>query len=434
MLSKGILLDNRYEIIKVLGRGGMSTVYLAKDTRLDKLWAIKEVKNSFRGQMDLSAEPNILKQLNHVGIPKIIDIFYENDNLYMVEDYIEGYNLEEYIKINGNVDSKAILLVALKLCEILEYLHGLNPPIIYRDLKPQNIIISKNHQVTLVDFGISRTYKSSQIMDTIVMGTKGYAAPEQYGMAQSDFKTDIYGLGAVMFFLAAGRSPNSPMEPLKDDSYSIETTKEIRDIIKKCMQLEANERYESINVIKQHICSLINNSEEGTKVLENHIFKHYSEKTQLMGKENNKHSVQLNGKSKGRKRSTKKMLLVASTLVVLVLCLSGFALYNRSINLLDDKGKDKVQDIQDNSSNKVKEDAEQNSIDTSANEDTKTVQEKPDNKNNQVNQPKDSNKNETINPNNDDFKNWGEYKKYLEEYKKNNEKQKGKGKNKNKHD
>lgn len=422
MLSTGMILDNRYEIIKVLGRGGMSTVYLTRDKRLNKHWAVKEVKNSFRDQMDLSAEPNILKQLNHIGIPKIIDIFNENDNLYIVEDYIEGNNLEQYIKMNNDVSSNTILTIVSKLCKILEYLHSLNPPIIYRDLKPQNIIISKDKQVTLVDFGISRIYKTNQCMDTIAMGTKGYAAPEQYGTNQSNIRTDIYGLGAVMFFLVNKRGANSITEPLKDNSYPIYINKEIRDTIKRCMQIEPAERYESVNALKKHIDNIINDCDKETKILDNSFCNNPSDSTEIMENKSIEHKTKLINRSihKGNKKSRRKIILVAATLLVLLLCFSGFSVYKQNNKILDNKDSNVREDQVIDS----KENTNKDTINMSNNEDAESMKDN----NNQINQTQSSEKN-TLNTNND-FKNFENNKKYLEEYKKSYEKSKGKGKNK----
>lgn len=422
MLSSGILLDNRYEIIKVLGKGGMSTVYLAKDKRLNKNWAVKEVKESFRDQVDLSAEPNILKNLNHSGIPKIIDIFNENDNLYIVEDFIEGNNLEQYIKMNTDISITSILSITSKICEILEYLHGLEPPIIYRDLKPQNIIISNEQQVTLVDFGISKIYKVNGNMDTVALGTKGYAAPEQYGANQSNIRSDIYGLGAVIFFLINKRSPNTINEPLKDDSYSMEIGKEIKDIIKKCMQIEPGDRFESINTLKKYIDNIIENNDKTTKILDYSFYNNPSDRTEIMDNKSIEFKTELNDKSihKKNKKSRKKIILVAVTFLILLLCFSSFLAYNENNKVLDNKDSS----VQKEQIVDSKENTNKDAIDMPNNEDNESTQDN----NNQVMQPQ--NNQESMVNNNNDLKNWENYKKDLEELKKSYNKSKGKGKNK----
>ncbi|MFL0245973.1 serine/threonine-protein kinase [Clostridium sp. WILCCON 0185] len=206
MLNAGYILDGKYEIIDILGKGGMSIVYLCKNNRLGNLWAIKEVLNEWKDKIDFLAEPNLLKNLNHPGIPRIIDIFYENDNLYMVEDYIDGKNLMALVEEKGLLTSETIKSIALQLCDILEYLHSFTPPIIYRDLKPSNIMLKKDGKVILVDFGIARTYKENKDKDTLLLGSKGYMAPEQLYNVQSNIQTDIFSLGATLYYLATGKT------------------------------------------------------------------------------------------------------------------------------------------------------------------------------------------------------------------------------------
>lgn len=253
MLNRGYILDEKYEVVKTLGQGGMSTVYLCKNTRLDNLWAIKEVKKELKGQIDFLAEPNILKNLSHPGIPRVVDIFYREDNLYIVEDYIEGETLQDYIKKNGSVGPKEIRRIALDICDIIEYLHSFNPPIIYRDLKPSNIMITPKGKVVLIDFGISRIYKQGEYKDTVRMGSKGYAAPEQYGMEQTCTRTDIYGIGAVMYFMIIGKAPATLLETQKDKSYSKEVNIEFKEIIQKATQVDIENRYSSVDEMKKEL-------------------------------------------------------------------------------------------------------------------------------------------------------------------------------------
>lgn len=278
MLNNGYILDEKYEVVKILGQGGMSTVYLCKNTRLGNLWAIKEIKKELKGQMDFLAEPNILKNLSHSGVPRVVDIFYREDNLYIVEDYIEGETLQDYIKKNGFIGIEKINNIALSICNIIAYLHSFNPPIIYRDLKPSNIMITPKDKIVLIDFGISRIYKQGGDKDTIYMGSKGYAAPEQYGMEQTCIQTDIYGLGAVMYFLTTGKAPIALLEPLKDESYSDEVSLQLKKIIQKAMQIDIESRYSSVDEIKKELLRssekeydtktlLMQNSEEYSKTL-----------------------------------------------------------------------------------------------------------------------------------------------------------------------
>lgn len=239
VLKSGYILDGRYEVIKVLGRGGMGTVYLCKNVRLQNLWAIKEI-SAVEGGSCLAAEPDILKNLKHPGIPRIVDIFYMEDNLYMVEDYIEGETLDSKIGREGRLSPDAVYDIAMKLCSILNYLHSLNPPVIYRDLKPSNIIITPVGEVSLVDFGISRVYKDASGSDTIAAGSMGFAAPEQYNGGRSGRGTDIYGLGATMYFMVTG---NVPSGVLNLSSAGME------GIIKKAIEPNSEDRFTSIQEV-----------------------------------------------------------------------------------------------------------------------------------------------------------------------------------------
>ncbi|MBZ9634922.1 serine/threonine-protein kinase [Clostridium sp. FP1] len=246
MLNPGRILDEKYEIIKVLGRGGMGTVYLCKNNRLGNFWAVKEVSGQWKDKIDFLAEPNLLKNLSHIGIVRIIDIFYEDDNLYIVEDYIEGTTLKEYVEANGSISPELVTDISLQLCSILGYLHNFNPPIIYRDLKPANIMIKSNNKVVLIDFGIARTYKENQEGDTMILGSMGYIAPEQLINAQSNAQTDIYSLGATMFFMLTSKSINLPSELMFEKNYRWDDAKSLVSVIKKASAIDPKSRYSDV--------------------------------------------------------------------------------------------------------------------------------------------------------------------------------------------
>src|SRR5665648_26431 len=243
MLIPGQILDIKYEVIKVLGQGGMGTIYLCKNSRLGNFWAVKEVNSKWKNQIDFLAEPNMLKNLSHIGIVRIIDIFYEEDNLYIVEDYIEGKTLKEQVKANGPLSSELVQEISLQLCSILDYLHSFNPPIVYRDLKPSNIMIKPNNKVVLIDFGIARIYKESQEGDTMILGSKGYIAPEQLLNIQSNTQTDIYSLGATMFFMLTGKSMTLPTEIMEQKNYPEQAATSLVKVIQKASALEPISRY-----------------------------------------------------------------------------------------------------------------------------------------------------------------------------------------------
>lgn len=290
MLNSGYILDKKYEVIKTLGQGGMSTVYLCKNIRLGNLWAIKEVSKELKGQMDFLAEPNILKNLSHPGIPRVVDIFYEQDNLYMVEDYIEGETLESYINRNRPIDDQKICRIVISISDIVAYLHSFDPPIIYRDLKPSNIMITTSGKIVLIDFGISRVYKQGGNKDTIYMGSKGYAAPEQYGSEQTCKQTDIYGLGAVMYFIIKGKAPSTLFEALKDESYDEKVDDRLKAVIQKAMQIDKDTRYISIEELQIDINNFLSGNDAKTLLVNNRDISNYT-KTLFIDGENIKNNI-----------------------------------------------------------------------------------------------------------------------------------------------
>lgn len=243
----GDLLEGKYKIIKILGHGGMGTVYLVQNIRLDTLWAIKELKKQNGRKFDLLAEPNILKRLSHPALPRIFDIFEDHENLYVVVDYIEGESLEKILSRLGRICEETVIGWAVQLCKVLDYLHNFKPnPIIYRDMKPSNIMVTTDGAIKLIDFGIAREYKDESESDTVYIGTRGYAAPEQYGSGQTNASTDIYSLGVTLHHLLTGRSPNEPpFEIMPIRQYVPEVSKELEQIIARCTRLNPSERYQS---------------------------------------------------------------------------------------------------------------------------------------------------------------------------------------------
>lgn len=260
MLNSGDILDNKYEVIKILGKGGMGVVYLCKNTILGNLWAIKEVIKG-KKNIDILAEANILKDLSHPGIRKIVDTFYVNNNLYMVQDYVDGQTLKEYVKINGRIKTEKVCQIISDLCDIIGYLHNQDPAIIYRDIKPSNIIITTSEKIVLIDFGISKVYKSDTGHDTICAGSNGYAAPEQYGLGKCCTQTDIYGIGMLIYFMVKGRTPSTGLEPLIDENYEPDINQKLKLIIQKCVKIDIKDRYISVEMLKKVISEVLKEDE-----------------------------------------------------------------------------------------------------------------------------------------------------------------------------
>lgn len=185
MSSIGTIVDNKYELVQYINKGGMSAVYLAVNKRLGNRWAIKEIKktNEQFNQIyinSLIAEASLMKDLDHPAFPRIVDIIDTEEYLYLVMDYIEGQTLEQVLNEYGPQDEKTVARWAIELCGALSYLHNQNPPIIYRDMKPSNIIINPNGRLKIIDFGTARVFNPQKANDTIALGTRGFAPPEQY--------------------------------------------------------------------------------------------------------------------------------------------------------------------------------------------------------------------------------------------------------------
>ncbi|GCE05065.1 serine/threonine-protein kinase [Dictyobacter aurantiacus] len=212
------LLRQRYRVLERLGQGGMGSVYKAEDTELgDRPVAIKELsqrglnqQESREAEESFKHEALLLAGLMHPNLPRIYENFSESGRWYLVMDFIEGETLEEYlVKRGGKLPWSEIYEIGIQLCSVLQYLHTRPTPIIFRDLKPLNVMLTPNHQVYLIDFGIARLFKPGQAHDTIAFGSPGYAAPEQYGKSQTRPSADIYSLGAMLHQMLTGIDPST---------------------------------------------------------------------------------------------------------------------------------------------------------------------------------------------------------------------------------
>lgn len=252
MLEIGSLVDGKYKILSKVGQGGMSVVYMAINEKANKTWAVKEVRKD--GVLDfeavkqgLVAETDILKKLSHPNLPSIIDVIDNDDSFIIIMDYIQGNSLNKALKEYGAQPQEYVIEWAKQLCDVLGYLHSRKPPIIYRDMKPSNIMLKPDGNVTLIDFGTAREFKEKNLADTTCLGTVGYAAPEQFGgMGQTDARTDIYCLGATLYHLVTGCNPSEPpyeMKPIREINPSLSSG--LERIILKCTQRNPEDRYQS---------------------------------------------------------------------------------------------------------------------------------------------------------------------------------------------
>lgn len=246
------IIDNRYKLIRQTGKGASAIVYLAQDIKLNRVCAVKIVKkNTYSNKMaaqESLEEVNKMKLLAHISIPQLYDIYDDDDRLCIVMEFIDGQNLSEIIHSQKNpLDEYIVVSWAKQLCRVLFYLHTLKPPRIFRDLKPANIILQPNGIIKLIDFGTMKNYDESCTEDTVNLGTKGYAAPEQFGgRGQTDARTDIYGLGMTMYHLITGVNPSLPPFEFKPPRYyRKDISAEFERIIMKCIAIERGNRYQS---------------------------------------------------------------------------------------------------------------------------------------------------------------------------------------------
>lgn len=265
MLETGELLSGRYRILRKVGQGGMSVVYLAEDEIENRQWAVKEVRREgvqdFRVvEQGLVTETNMLKRLNHPNLPRIVDIIENEERFLIIMDYIEGVSLKDKLAAEGAMPQRDVIRWGQQLCDVLGYLHSQTPPIIYRDLKPANIMLEPGGDIKLIDFGTAREYKTGNQEDTVNIGTVGYAAPEQYGgRGQSDARTDIYCLGVTLYQLVTGKNPCEPpylLVPIQQWDPALSEI--LEDIILKCTEFEPEDRYQSCSEVYEALDEVYN--------------------------------------------------------------------------------------------------------------------------------------------------------------------------------
>jgi tetratricopeptide (TPR) repeat protein len=274
-LPEQTLLAGRYQLLSRIGQGGMGAVYKAADTRFNnRPVAIKEMSSTGlpparlqEAEAAFEREAHLLADLLHPNLPRIYEHFNENDRSYLVMDYIEGHTVEEHLEQvgGGPLPVNQVIEWAEQLCDVLNYLHTHQPPIIFRDLKPANIMLSENGHIYLIDFGIARIFKPGKQHDTVALGSPGYAAPEQYGKAQSTPRSDIYSLGALLHHLLTGIDPSDQPFFFRDASQVNPAVDPALDtLLKQMLSMDSDRRPASAQEVLNALKGPITNQSRST--------------------------------------------------------------------------------------------------------------------------------------------------------------------------
>jgi eukaryotic-like serine/threonine-protein kinase len=256
-LKHGTMIAGRYRIVERLGSGGMGTVYLADDLKLPgKQWAVKELHPERSMADSGEREAAFLMALDHPYLPKIID-FFRSDGVhpgYLVMEYVRGINLQQQFERSGSRLSQAIVVqYMIQLSEALEYLHQRQTgPVVYRDLKPSNVMVDEHDRVRLIDFGIARRHKLGGSDDTVKLGSAGFASPEQFQQKQTDPRSDLYSLGAMMYYLLTGGQYFNAIK-YRIHQVSEDVDPELAELVDKLLSYLPEDRHPSAAAVKEQL-------------------------------------------------------------------------------------------------------------------------------------------------------------------------------------
>lgn len=251
MLEINEIFEQKYKIIKSIGQGGMGTVYLAVDISDQSKWAIKEEWITDQNKKLLFSEADIMAKVSYPAFPKFRSKIEKDGFLYIIMEYVEGATLEKIVKKKGIIEERYVVDWFRQACEALQYLHGLETPIVYRDFKPSNIMLDMNGRVRIIDLGIAQEYREGGSKAEMAAFTRGYAAPEQYNKRYKlDGRTDIYALAVTMHYLITGKNPTKPpyeFEPAR--KLQKNASRAIEYILKKCLQPNPDKRYANAGLL-----------------------------------------------------------------------------------------------------------------------------------------------------------------------------------------
>lgn len=246
---------DKYRIVKLLGRGGTSKVYLAEHIKLNSLRAIKHISKHHPLYKTQLKEAQILKDLKHSCIPIVYDIEEDEDGSYIVEQYLEGVTLREYVEARNYLREDIIIYFTLQICDLIHYLHSVKRPVLYLDLKPENIIVTDS-VIKLIDFG-SAIFLDEAHGSAEFYGTIGYAAPELYYNDGIDERSDVYGIGMLLYFMVTGKTAGKAGERMEHIDFIKNSPKKLKKIISRCLRYDSSQRYASVSQLEQNLSAII---------------------------------------------------------------------------------------------------------------------------------------------------------------------------------
>lgn len=251
------ILNGRYKVLEVIHSGGMSAVYKVSDSQLGSVWCLKEIDKANAGRnkieyRSLLKEARIMRGLNHPNIPRIVTIEEEGSSIFIVMDFVEGKSLKSILESRGTLDQDQAVSIMTQVARVMLYLHEQKNPIIYRDLKPSNIMLLKNGTIRVLDFGISEEINEDNKVVTEALGTWGFAAPEQVEKGTKyDLRSDIFSYGRTFYNLMTGVAPprnlKEPLIPIRSINSSVSVG--LESFINKCMSLNPDDRFSSFSEV-----------------------------------------------------------------------------------------------------------------------------------------------------------------------------------------
>ncbi|WP_347379502.1 serine/threonine-protein kinase [Clostridium saudiense] len=227
-------IESKYSELTELNNSAKSNVYLVRSEVDGRIYIKKELKNY---NIDVYKQ---IMNIENFYMARVYEVFKCEDSLIVIEEFINGQTLQAILDNEGPLEETKAIKYMINLCSILDVLHNLNPAVIHRDIKPSNIIIDNNGILKLIDFDVSRVYKEERNMDTHILGTKGYAPPEQFGFEQTDCRSDIYSVGVMLNVLTTGKHIKEELNEGK-----------LKGIIKKCTNISPDNRYSNVKELKK---------------------------------------------------------------------------------------------------------------------------------------------------------------------------------------